>query len=397
LALSAEKLRAWWSYRQGLDGRFDGAKADVVLKETGWARSVGGVGPYFTLNSRAGIRRAEADAGVAKVEIHELPTARGCTYVLPASDFALGLAAGESFRGVEMKTAAKLGVTQTEIEKLGEAILKVLDNAVLSPDEIRDATGNASRSLGEEGKKKGLTTTLPVALGQLQATGNIRRVPIDGRLDQQRYKYTRWHDNPRIGFSMSAEEINVELARRFFKWIGPATLAEFQWFSALGVAVSKKAMEPLNLQPLEPGSDRMILLEQRDEFEAFTIPTEPNYRLISSLDGISLLRRDLRSLIDPADLSRKVFVEKNFEKMELLADLPNHAIVDRGRLVGLWEFDTFTNSLVWLSFIPKNAELIAAVEKMETYVREDLGDARSFSLDSPKSRIPVIESLRAAS
>jgi len=28
-------------------------------------------------------------------------------------------------------------------------------------------------------------------------------------------------------------------------------------------------------------------------------------------------------------------------------------------------------------------------------VREDLGDARSFSLDSPKSRAPKIEALRA--
>ncbi len=32
-------------------------------------------------------------------EIYELPSARGCTYVLPASDFALGLAAGHSFQG----------------------------------------------------------------------------------------------------------------------------------------------------------------------------------------------------------------------------------------------------------------------------------------------------------
>lgn len=34
----------------------------------------------------------------------------------------------------------------------------------MSPDEIRDATGNASRTLGPEGARKGLTTTLPLAL-----------------------------------------------------------------------------------------------------------------------------------------------------------------------------------------------------------------------------------------
>jgi hypothetical protein len=35
-----------------------------------------------------------------------------------------------------------------------------------------------------------------------------------------------------------------------------------------------------------------------------------------------------------------------------------------------------------------------AVAKTETYIREQLGDARSFSLDSPKSRAPRIVALR---
>jgi hypothetical protein len=69
----------------------EGKSAAEVLGRTGWARSVGGTGPYLTLFSRAGLSREEVEASVAKLEIHELPTARGCTYVLPASDFALGL------------------------------------------------------------------------------------------------------------------------------------------------------------------------------------------------------------------------------------------------------------------------------------------------------------------
>ena len=31
----------------------------------------------------------------------------------------------------------------------------------------------------------------------------------------------------------------TELARRYFRWIGPATLAEFQWFAGLGVKAAK--------------------------------------------------------------------------------------------------------------------------------------------------------------
>jgi hypothetical protein len=37
------------------------------------------------------------------------------------------------------------------------------------------------------------------------------------------------------------------------------------------------------------------------------------------------------------------------------------------------------------------------VRDTEHFVRDQLGDARSFSLDSPKSREPKIKALRAAS
>src|SRR5437667_10276877 len=161
-----EKLRAWWFHRPALDGRLAGKKPAEVLEQTGWARSVGGSGPYLTLFARAGTSREAADSAGANLQIHELPSARGCTYVVPASDFALALKVGEEFGKAEMKVAYKLGVMDREIDKLCEAVVTALGKGPLDPNQIREATGNASRSLGEEGKKKGVTTTLPLALGQ---------------------------------------------------------------------------------------------------------------------------------------------------------------------------------------------------------------------------------------
>src|SRR3954471_12888952 len=108
--MSTPKLRAWWFHRQGLDGSLRDATPAQVLERSGWARSVGGIGPYLTLFARARTSRADADAAVARLEIHELPTARGCTYVVPASDFALGLTVGREFGGAEFKQAQKVGV-----------------------------------------------------------------------------------------------------------------------------------------------------------------------------------------------------------------------------------------------------------------------------------------------
>jgi len=392
--MDAKKLRSWWFHRQGLDGRLRGESASKVLGETGWARSVGGAAPYLTLFSRGRISREAADAAVASLEIHELPSARGCTYVVPACDFALALHAASGFGDSELKVAYKLGVTDKEIAKLCEAVVKALDNGPLDPEEIREATGKASRSLGEEGKKKGLTTTLPLALG-LQTAGEIRRVPMNGRLDQQRYRYCLWKPNPLKNFKMDADQVAIELARRYFRWIGPATIGEFQWFSALGAKAAKAALEPLKLEPLAKDDPRLAMPDDRERLEAFRIPKQAQYALVASLDGVSLWKRNTKDLIDPEDLDKPLFKQKPYASQGL-ADLPSNGIFDRGRLIGLWEYDTETESIAWASFVPKNKDLIKAVEDTEQYVRGELGDARSFSLDSPKSRSPRVETLRKA-
>jgi hypothetical protein len=389
------KLRAWWAHRQGLDGSLSGQSPAQILEAVGWARSVGGVGPYLTLFSRGGISREAADAAVAAAEIHELPSARGCTYVLPASEFALGLRLSQGSDEQELKTAYKLGVTETELEALHQAVLKALAKGPLDPDEIRAATGDASRSLGEAGKKKGLTTTLPLAFGRLQTLGEIRRVPSNGRLDQQRYKYTLWKQNPLAAYKLDREEACVLLARRYFQWTAPASAAEFQWFSGLGVKAAKAAIDPLDLVPLDEGDPRLISREDRERFRQFQMPKKPQYVLVGCIDSISQHRRDLTSLLAPSDHKHPLLV-KDVKAGARLYDLPSHAILDRGRVVGLWEYDPETSSIAWCAFGAKDKAMTDAVKKTESYVRDQLGDARSFSLDSPKSRAPRIQAIQAS-
>ncbi|MDQ6758516.1 MAG: winged helix DNA-binding domain-containing protein [Acidobacteriota bacterium] len=393
--MDATTIRAWWWHRQGLDGSLMGEEPATVLARVGWARSVAGSNPYLTLFARAGTSRENADAAVAALAIHELPSARGCTYVLPASDFALGLRVGGNC-GDEMPMARKFGVTDSEVEKLCSAMLRALEKGPLEPDELRAAVGGAARSLGAEVTKKGLTTTVPVALGKLQTAGEIRRVPINGRLDQQRYRYALWRPNPLTHFELSPMEAYTELARRFFDWIGPATVQEFQWFSGLGVKAAKSAIEPLKLAPPAPGDARLLTPADLDELRAFQPPKDPQYALVSGLDSMLLLRRDLLSLVDPEDRTQKVFVDRDVKELGGLKDLPSHAIMDRGRVIGLWEYDPAISQIVWTCFGKKNKALQQAVDRTEEFVRAQLGDARTFSLDSPKSRIPRIEALRKA-
>lgn len=380
-------LRAWWAHRQGLDGSFTEATSESVLERSGWARSVAGVNPYLTLFARAGISREQADANVAALRIHELPSARGCTYVIPAADFALALRCGREAAQVPLKVAAKLGVTPKEIDTLCEAVSAALKKGSLDPDGIREATGSASRNLGAEGVKKGMTTTLPLALGLLQSTGVIRRVPVNGRLDQQRYKYALWNLKP---LKISDDEVFVELARRYFRWIGPAAMTEFQWFSGLGVKASKAAVEPLGLAPFD--GERLLFADDLDALRAFKMPKKPDVRLIASIDSLIHRRRDHLSLLDSEDAT--FAGDKGPVNAGRIGDLPNHAIVDRGRIIGAWEYDPAAEKIVYVTIGVKSKEIAAAVLYTEAFIREQLGDARSFSLDSPKSREPRLKQLR---
>ncbi len=335
---------------------------------------------------------------MAKLQIHELPTARGCTYVLPASDFAIGLRVAQPFGKSDLRTAERLGVREQEIDTLCDAVLGALGDEPLDPDAIRTAVGGAARNLGDEGKKRGMITTLPVALGILQTRGDIRRVPVGGRLDQQRFKYVRWSPNPLAKDNRSVEDALTELARRFFRWVGPATMKEFQEFAGTGVKASKDTVAPLDLQPAEDGSDRLLLPDDVDAFRRFTPATEPQFALVSSLDAIAATRRDIEALLDPKDRARGVFSESKTGQAGGFYDLPNHAMLDRGRLIGLWEFDPESSSIVYATFgVKKSKVLQHAIDETEAFVRDQLGDARSFSLDSPKSRKPKIDALRRMS
>jgi hypothetical protein len=68
--VDASKVRAWYAHRQGLDGSLQGKSPAEVFEHAGWARSVGGVSPYLTLFSRAGITREQADQAAKKLDIY---------------------------------------------------------------------------------------------------------------------------------------------------------------------------------------------------------------------------------------------------------------------------------------------------------------------------------------
>lgn len=339
------------------------------------------------------------------LRIHELPAARGCTYVAPAEHFGLALSVGQQFSesGGEATARKFLGLTDEELEALCQGTIQALAEGPLDPHGIKKHLGELVRNLGEEGKKRGQTTFLANALAKLQREGQVRRISANGRLDSQSYRYALWTNGPEVGNASARDDAYRQLAQLYFDWIGLAKLSHFQWFSGLGVAASKKAIEALDLVALgadliEGSATKESWLIHRTEVEAFQnfhAPNEPQVRLISSLDGLFLLRRDFLPLVDAEHRETPVFSGAKQTSVGILSDLPNNAIVDRGQVIGLWEYDSFAGKIAYFSFVGESEDLKIELDRVETMIRNELGDARNFSLDSPESRKPYVDALRS--
>jgi hypothetical protein len=391
-ALTPELLRAWAWHKQGLDGALAGLTSEEVFARVGWARSVGGANPYLTLFARAGIRREQVDQDVLDLRIHELPTARGCTYVLGRKDFAWALSLGKNAEEA-FRVLGRLGVDRGEMTLLEEQILHVLSEAdgPMDPKQLKDELGESVRNLGEEGKKKGVATTLPTALGLLQADGRVRRVPINGRLDQQRYAYALWVLPPS---TLDPEGARAELIRRYLGWTGGATLKQSQWFTGFTVAQSKAALAAVGAVevPTASGEVLWMLPDDVESLAGFTAPDEEQIQLLAGTDSLVLQRRNSGDLFAEADKGRKVLNSA----LAIQADLPDHPILDRGRIIGLWQYDPGKARIAYWLFDGPTPAVERRIAEVEAWIQEDLGDFRSFSLDSPASRQERIDALDAA-
>lgn len=392
-----DKLRAYLTHRQGLL-EFNKLSNHDVLKQFGWARSVGGHNAYMTLFARNQSSKEQTEADAKASNIYEFASARGCTYFLPSDDFQVGIKCGQGFNDASsIRTAKnKLGFTDENLVELKAGIVSALKNGALDTNGLKKELGDLVINFGELGKKVGQTTSLSLGLLSLQAEAQIRRVPKGWALEAQTYLYELFKDGPVVDDSYSKDQAYQDLAERFWQWNGMASLEHFQWFSGLGVGASKAATGHLNLVPVE-GTNLLIHEDDVDEYRRFEVPSKPIYRLISNLDGLFLHRRDVQMFVDPADRERQVPTEKGTGSLLKAQDLHNHAIIDRGRIVGLWEYEVSSASLAYALFVPMNDALDAEIRRTESFIRDQLGDCRCFSLDSPKSRQAAIDALRAMS
>ena len=125
---------------------------------------------------------------------------------------------------------------------------------------------------------------------------------------------------------------------------------------------------------------------------AFDPRAEEQIQLLAGTDSLVLLRRNSADLFAEPDMDKKVLNST----LALQADLPDHPILDRGRIIGLWQYDPAESRIAHWLFAGATAAVTRRIAEVEAWIRDELGDFRSFSLDSPASRRDRIDALNAA-
>lgn len=372
---------------------------EAVVRDHSWARALGGADPYFALLARHASldRDAVADA-LRRGTIRVSPAVRGCMYVLAGSqaDLALSLAFHQSDKR-NRRDLEKAGGTTKQIDKTAKAVLKALADGPRTTAELRKGpAGKSVTKFGDKGKKVGLSSSLPVALRQLEFDGAIERTPIDARLDTETYQ---WQLRERPFERLPAEDANRAIAALFFAHHGPASFEHFVAWSGLTKGAGKRAIAELELREVqvqgdgedEDDGEGEAMLATDEALDAAHGKGKPKGEAVLGLqDPYLVVRGGPSSVCPPEHLDVEIPRWGPMRGGPIRGTKHPHlrAVLVAGELVGFWEVNASMDAqhVAWLTKPSKAAEkrVEAKVAALREFMAESLGHAKTFSIDSDK-------------
>lgn len=381
-----------------------------TVEQTGFVRTLGGVDVYLAILARCPrATRSEIDALVACGDLRVVPAVRGCIYLAarPHVAPALGLAKGLSRRRFE-REHERAGILAGELETLGEAVLAALAEGPQSTSRLRRRLGDQVRSLGAEGKKVGVSSTLPPALRVLELDLSIERRTESGRLDSERYVWqlagTAGHDGSSDGSGDGGG--SVWMADLFFRWAGLAGEKSFAAWSGLGVREARRAMGECDLVEVEVEGEDGVFWASGDRRPWLADPSqlEAAGRVVAFLpfgDNLVAHQQGPRFWVDSEYHHIPVPVWGR-GKGSTLGDARHSSlrpVMAGGRMVGFWELDPDTGEVVHVCFDRLSGAtrvcLSERAEGLAVFLRDELGHGRSFSLDTEDALRKRVAHLRA--
>ncbi len=167
------------------------------------------------------------------------------------------------------------------------------------------------------------------------------------------------------------------LAERFLRWAAPATLAEFAWWAGVTQKAARSAFDqaPTTVRPTRA---KIVFLPVRDNYLYF--------------------RRDAAIFADAAHRDVALLDWENRPTtLSKLHAIHNHAIVESGRLIGVWDYDPETREVVWATFGAAPKGLAGEVAALKETIEREYGRVRIYHADrgaALKGRLAAIRKMR---
>jgi hypothetical protein len=392
LRLSLGQARRVFAAAQGFPAQL-GRNPVAVLEENGFVRTLGGVDVYLAVRARVpGMRREDLDGVVGRQEAQIVPAVRGCMYLVARRDVPLALRVADLLsRSRGEHEQAKAGIRPGEVEEVGKAVLETLrQQGPLTTDALRKALpAGTVRSLGEPGKKVGLSSALPPALRVLEFAGKVERILAGVRLDSERYLWRVPAHSPFAGARLPDDPIDLYagMARIFLHATGLGTLKDFAGWTGISQRDAKAALERTGAVPVEiEGAGVHHLLEDRKGL--LDTVADTGIALLSFEDNLMHLHGGPVLLVDEAHHATPVS-SWGMGRSTTLGEakhLSLRAILVDGKIAGFWEYDPDAREVVSRTFDKisdaTRSKLDEATADIARFLTDELGHGRSFSLDT---------------
>jgi hypothetical protein len=336
------------------------------------------------------MRRDDLDGVVEAHEAQIIPAVRGCMYLVPRRDVPLSLkVAALLSRPRDEKDHAKAGVRPGEVEEVAKAALQALrERGPFTTDGLRKALPEGTiRSLGEAGKKVGISSPLPGALRMLEFEGLVERTLESRRLDSERYRWRATAKSPFDGIRLPEDPIDLfaGMARIFFRAAGLATQKDFAGWVGITQRDAKTAIERTGLLPASvEGLDEIhYVLEERTSVDVSGV-----VGFLPFEDNLVHLHGGPAFLVDAAHHDVPVPSWGTSKTLPLgeAKHMSLRGIMAEGKIAGFWEYDPDAREVVYKGFSGLSAatrkKMDATAQDLARFLADDVGHGRSFNLDT---------------
>lgn len=395
LRLSLAQARRVFVAAQGFPPQA-GRSIVQVLEETGFVRTLGGSDVYLALRARVpGMRREDLEEVVEAHGAQIVPAVRGCMYLVPRRDVPLALRMADVVsRSRHERDQERAGIRPGEVEEVGRAVLQTLrESGPLTTDALRKALpAGTVRSLGDAGKKVGISSPLPGALRMLEFDGHVERTLEGRRLDSERYRWRTAAKSPFEGVQVPEDPIDLfaGIARIFLRAAGLGTRKDFAGWAGISQRDAGAAIERVDVLPVAvEGEDEVhyLLAERRDLPEASKDAVSA-VAFLPFEDNLVHLHGGPARVVDEAHhaMAVPVWGSSAMTTIGEARHMSLRSVAAEGKVSGFWEFDPDAREVVYRVFDGLSAatrkKLDAEAAELSRFLADAIGHGRSFTLDT---------------